>query len=131
MIIKTLVKEEDRLDFLPKHLGKKFLKFEMLTYAFMDNFCEEYSGGFWNFWTLDNGGILMTLDSTESFKVINPLNYFEDTMSAQAASVGMNLFALNDLANRTQDEKLADYFYALRDFASEHPEASKIFQLID
>ncbi len=131
MITKTLVKEKDRLNFLPKHLGNNFLKFETLVYAFMDNFCEGYSGGFWTFWTLDNGGILMTLDSQQSFKVINPMNYFEDTMSAEALSIGVNMFALNALMAEKCDQRLVDYYYALRDFAAEHKEASTIFGFID
>ncbi len=131
MIIKTLVKDQDRLNFLPSKIGKTFLKFEQLAYGFMSHFCEEYTGGFWNFYTLDNGGILMTLNSDQSFDVVNDMNYFEGLMSAEAASIGVNLFALNALANETQDSRLVDYYYALRDFAAEHSESSKIFGLID
>jgi len=131
MIIKTLVEEKDRIDFLPKHLGNKHLKFEMLVYSLMDSFTKDYSGGFWNFWTLDNDGIFMTLDSIQSFEVINPMNYFEDTMTAEALSIGVNIFALNALMDESCDQRIIDYFYALRDFAAEHKECNQIFGLID
>ncbi len=35
MIIKTLVKNKDRLEFLPSKIGKPFLNFEQLVYGFM------------------------------------------------------------------------------------------------
>lgn len=131
MITKTLVQEKDRLEFLPKHIGNRFYKFEMLVYAFMDKFCQDYSGGYWEFWTLENGGILMTLDSNEVFQVCNDMNYFEDTMSAESVSIAVNMFALNALMDENCDKRIIDYYYALGDYASEHSEASKIIRLID
>jgi len=131
MITKTIIKDKDRLEFLPRHFGRNHLKFEMLVYAFMDKFCTEYTGGFWQFYTLDNGGLFIALDSDQSFEVINEMNYFEDRMSAQSASIGVNLFALNALASETQDQRIVDYYDALRDFSAEHSEASKIFSFID
>ncbi|MGH1470856.1 MAG: antirestriction protein [Cellvibrionaceae bacterium] len=131
MITKTLVQEKDRLEFLPKYIGNRFFKFEMLVYAFTDKFCKDYSGGYWEFWMLENGGILMTLDSDEVFQVCNDMNYFEDTMSAESISIAVNMFALNALMDGGCDKRIIDYYYALGDYASEQKEASKIIRLID
>lgn len=41
------------------------------------------------------------------------------------------LFALNTLINVEANGELIDRYYALRDFASDHPEGPAIFKLID
>lgn len=131
MIDKLIVPEKNRLDFLPRHFGKRFFMFENMVYSFMDHFCEEYSGGYWQFYTLSNGGAFMSLDSDKTFSVCNPMNYFEGKMSAEAASIGVNIFALNALLSKACDEKLIDLYYALKDFGAEHHEAQAILGFID
>jgi hypothetical protein len=85
----------------------------------------------WDFYTLSNSGFFMSYDYDETLTVLYPENYFEETMSAEAASIGVNLFALNTLAWQTNSEKIVDLYYALRDYAAEHPEGTKIMRLID
>ena len=131
MIKKLIVPECDRLDFLPRHFGNRFFLFENMVYSFMDRFCEEYSGGYWQFYTLSNGGALMSLDSDQTFSVCNPMNYFEGRMSAEAASIGVNLFAMNALMSDPCDGKLIDLYYALKDFGCEHKEVQAILGFID
>lgn len=131
MIEKTLISEEDRLDFLPKYLGDHFFKFETLVYSFMDKFCIGYTGGYWNFYGLSNGGMFMSYATDEECRIVNAMNYFEDTLSAEAASIALNIFALNALICQTRDEKIFDLYEALRDFAAEHPEGAKIYRFID
>lgn len=43
--VATLVPEEQRLKFLPKHLGRQFLRGEMLVYDWMDRLAPSYMGG--------------------------------------------------------------------------------------
>ena len=130
-ITKTKVPDDERMEFLPRKLGKLFLKFEMSVYAHMDNLCPEYRGGFWEFYDLSNGGFYMAYDHEESLRVVFPFNYFDEEMSADAASIAANLFALNSLTWDTRSEQAIDAFYALRDFAAEHPEGAKIMRVID
>ena len=131
MIKKYLVSEHERPDFLRKHFGHRFLIFENLVYSFMDHFCEEYSGGYWQFYNLSNGGAFMSLDSDRTFSVCNPMNYFEGKMSAEAVSIGVNMFAMNSLMSEPCDEKLIDLYYALKDFGVQHNEAQAILGFID
>ncbi|MCU7846945.1 MAG: antirestriction protein [Candidatus Thiodiazotropha sp. (ex Lucinoma kastoroae)] len=131
MITKTLIKEKDRLDFLPTHIGKNYLKYEFIIFRFMDMFCEDYSGGYWDYFNLDNGGMFISLNGEINLKVCNPNNYFDDQMSAEAVSIGVNLYALNTLVNTPDPEQLINLYYALRDFACEHREANKILKFID
>ncbi|WP_444998616.1 antirestriction protein [Aliikangiella sp. IMCC44359] len=73
----------------------------------------------------------MSFDSDDTFKVCNPDNYFDDTMSADRASIGVNLCALNALAWETEQESIIYAYYALSDFVAFHPENRKIMRFID
>ena len=42
---------------------------------------EDYGGGYWEFYTLGNGGFYMAIDSEGQFQVISP-NGWEGFMSA-------------------------------------------------
>ncbi|MEW8333893.1 MAG: antirestriction protein [Candidatus Thiodiazotropha sp.] len=131
MIKTSLVPECNRIGFLASQLGTMHLKFEMLTYHVMSQYCEDYNGGYWNFYHLSNGGFYMALDSDQAFHVVNPMNYCDETMSAEAASIGANLYALSELAFQSQDPKLGAHYRLLYEFIGEHKEAQRIFRFID
>jgi len=61
----------------------------------------------------------------------NPMNYCDETMSAEAASIGANIYALSAVGFDSQEPKIGTLYYALYDFAAEHAEARKIFRFID
>lgn len=88
-------------------------------------------GGYWNFYNLSNGGFFMGLNSDKEFHVVNPMNYCDETMSAEAASIGANIYALSAVGFDSQEPKIGTLYYALYDFAAEHAEARKIFRFID
>ena len=131
MINKTKIGLNDRLEFLPNYFGVRCIKFEALVYGFMGQFCEAYQGGLWDFYTLDNGGMYIALDQTETVRICNPMNYFDDDISAEAAGIGVTLFALNVLMEAGNQTQIIDLYYALRDFAVEHDEGGKIMGFID
>ncbi len=131
MITKTRIEEKNRSQFLPKYIGNPFLKFEMYVYGFMERFAEEYQGGYWEFFELSNGGMFICPQSDKKFRMINPMNHSDEVMTAEAAGIGVSLYALNALAFETSIPKLGTLYYALRDFAAEHPESGKIYRFID
>jgi len=131
VITQTQIPETKRLAFLPAKLGADCAAFESLVFNFMGQYAQGYSGGYWHFYTLSNGGLYIALDSVERFKVCNPMNYFEKEMSAQAASISVCLYALNALAWKRQSASIIDAYYHLRDFAAEHEEAAQIMAFID
>lgn len=131
MITKTLVAEDKRMDFLPKYIGKPFFKYELLVYRFMDMFCENYMGGYWQFYELSNGGMFICIDEEKSFRVCNDMNYFDDSMSGEAVSLGVNMCALNALMDCPNPDRYIDLYYQLRDFICEHKETNKILRFID
>lgn len=131
------VPEGDRLSFLPKHFGKLMMKFEGTVYLWMRRLSTDYTGGYWNFYELSNGGFYMALSGEKRFQFDSP-NYAQEEVSADAAGVIVTMFALNAIINGIAYEEETDLsenfiegYYLLRDFAAEHAESRKIFALID
>lgn len=132
-ITRTQCPENLRHEFLPKAVGKYFHRYEMLTLAFMDKACENYDRGYgyWNSYNLSNGGFYMSIRTEDRLKIQWPDNFFKGEMSADAAGIGVSLFAQNALCWEAKSERFNDQFYALRDYAAQHEEASLIFGFID
>jgi hypothetical protein len=120
-----------RAQTLPKRFPGLFLVFEMNVYNYIDKFAKAYTGGYWEFIDLSNGGFYMALQSHKSFHVEVASNSFEGTMSADAASLVANLFTYCHLANQHELDYLIKGFHALRDYASEHLEGRLILSAID
>lgn len=128
----TLVPEHERLSFLPKFFGEKYMiRAESLVYNWMRILCEEYNGGCWHFYTLSNGGCYMALATNNTMRIYVDGNGFSGEMSADAAGIIASLFMLSSLAEINMEDKTIDLYYLLRDFASEHPEGGLIFRAID
>ena len=135
-ITKTLVTEALRPDALPKYFGKQFLQFEMYVYTLMSRYCPDYLGGYWDFYSLSNGGFFMSLHEDKRLRIENPDNFFDGQMSPEAASVAINLLAINRLEwsddlTETVAVKLRSLFEKLRDYAFQRDEASAIARFID
>ncbi|MDT8844009.1 antirestriction protein [Paraburkholderia fungorum] len=70
-ITSSVVPDELRLNVLPRYLGRHFLQGEALVYDWAARLCPTYDGGFWNFFTLSNGGFYMAPANLElSLKVV-------------------------------------------------------------
>ncbi|MES2664160.1 MAG: antirestriction protein [Pseudomonadota bacterium] len=130
-ITKNLIIGPNRTRFLFKKLGKYFLAYEILVYQYMKLFCKDYQGGYWEFYTLSNGGFFMQYAKETSLNILSAGNYFESIMSTEAASLGVNLFALNRLTWEAEDQKIIDYYDQLKDYAMEHVESQLIARWID
>lgn len=131
-ITKTIVPDEKRLSFMPRIFGKQnMLKVEHNVYFAMAGMCESYDGGLWDFFDLSNGGGYLSLRSNERFSISVDGNGFSGEMSADAASITANLFALSLLSFETRDDTLIERFHQLRDYVSEHPEAALIMRAVD
>jgi hypothetical protein len=128
----SLVAEGDRLSFLPRFFGEcLMLRGESTVYSFMNHLSEDYSGGFWNFYTLSNGGFYMAPDYNNPMRVSVNGNGFEGELSADAAGIVANLFALSHLAAKTENDRIIELYHLLREFAFDHPESRKILMAID
>lgn len=116
---------------LPRKFPGLFLVFEMTVFNYMDKVANSYRGGYWEFIDLSNGGFYISLKSDKSFKIEIDSNYFEGILSADAASLVVNLFTYSQLANQHKLDYLIEGFHALRDYALLHPEGHLILAAID
>lgn len=134
MITATKVPDSKRLSTLPKLFGRQCVHIESAIFDMASNLIEGYRGGYWEFFTLDNGGFYMAPSHTELVRVQVEGNGHDDTMTADAAGIVCCLMAYSNESFRASgacQETLADQFHLLRDFAAEHPQASAIFSAID
>jgi len=124
------VHDEARLETLPRHFGRHMLTVESAVYGFMRQLAKDYSGGYWHFYELSNGGFYMAPEC-EPLTLRVDSNAYAGRMSAQAAGITACLFAFSHLSFRIPDEVVTRHYYQLRDFALEHPEAGAILAAID
>jgi len=130
-ITASLVPENQRLQFLPRHLGRHMLLGEATVYGFMRRLCRNYDGGFWEFIELSNGGFYMRLRSALTMTIeVDMGNDYSGTMSADAASIVACLFTFSHLSCGGVGG-LSEAYLLLLDFAAEHEECAEILRAID
>jgi hypothetical protein len=129
----TLVAESDRLAAMANVFGSHAVVFESLTFNALKRLAGEkqYTGGYWNFYRLSNGGFYMAPSHDKVFHLSNAENYYEGTVTPDAAGIIASLFALNQLCARTQIEEHIELYYYLRDYVYQHSERRQIFKAID
>ncbi|EMD1719434.1 MULTISPECIES: antirestriction protein [Providencia] len=134
LIHANIVPLSARSNFWPTHFGtiKGFATFEVVIFTIMGQFCEEYTGGYWEYCTLTNGGAFIYPDlGPEKLTLFNMHNGNEAKLNPEAAGVAVCLMLYSMWSFRTESELLVERFYQLRDYAIQHPESSAIFHLID
>jgi hypothetical protein len=125
------VPSDERLQIFPRHFDRHMLTVEYAVYDFMRKLANQYSGGYWNYFELSNGGFYMAPAHDTHFNVCVDTNGFEGPMSADAAGITACLFALSHLSFQIEHESIAEHYHRLRDFALDHAEASVILAAID
>lgn len=126
-----LVSGEDRPAFLPKHFGLRLmLRGEISIYGWLDRLAPDYRGGHWHYYEVPNG-FYMAPAGYDKLRIVWPMNCCDRNISADAAGVVATLYTLCGFCGQYQLDALIEKYHALRDFASEHPEASAIFAAID
>jgi hypothetical protein len=130
-IVAREVADDERLQTLPRHFGRDMLTVEGAIFTFMRELSPHYTGGYWTFFELSNGGFYMAVQTDARFLIGVDGNGFEGEMTADAAGITACLFALSHLSLNATNESMARHFHLLRDFALAHPEARAIFAAID
>lgn len=124
------VPDDTRLETLPRHFGKHMLAVEDSVYYFMRQLAKDYSGGYWHFYELSNGGFYMAPECESLILTVNG-NGYAGHMSADAGGITACLFAFSHLSFRIRDDTISCHYYQLREFALDHTEASAILAAID
>lgn len=130
----TVVPLSARSNFWQTYFGtvKGFATFEVVIFTIMGQFCDEYTGGYWEYCTLPNGGAFIYPDlGHEKLTLFNMHNANEASLSPEAAGVAVCLMLYSQWSFRTESELLVERFYQLRDYAIQHAESSAIFHFID
>lgn len=126
----TVVPGDERMRFLPRVFGRRFMQGEATIFTWMRRLCADYNGGYWDFVDLSNGGFYLRLVTDKPLKLYVEGNGFDGEFSADAASIVVCMFAINELMFDGAHE-LDDAYYALRDYAIQHPECRSILRAID
>jgi Antirestriction protein len=134
MITCNVLPTQKRIKVTAELFGLNFpMRLEPLIFNLTDHIAENYSGGYWDFYTLSNGGFYMSPRNDEPFNV-SCENGFEGRLSGDALGIVVCLYAYSHLSFSGQngfDEVCAEHFHRLREFALDHDEAHLIMRTID
>lgn len=133
IITRKLVVTNQRVKITAGLFGLAFpMRLEPAIFSIAGNLAAEYDGGYWEFYTLSNGGFYMAPASEEQFSVSSQ-NGYEGSMSADAlgATACLFSFSLLSFGDGAFAEVCAGQYHLLREFALDHAEAGSIMQAID
>ena len=133
-ITSVLVTEPQRVSHTAQRFGTAFpFRLEPTVYAWAERLSPDYTGGYWHFYRLGNGGFYLAPDSDQDFRVSSP-NGFTGTLTPDAFGITCCLYAYGHLACGPSSgftETCAEHFHRLRDYALGHREAQTILIAID
>jgi hypothetical protein len=133
-VARQLVPEGQRLAVIEQLFGAPFsLMIEPVIYGITERMAEAYSGGYWQYYTLDNGGFYMAPEADKVYKVSCD-NYFTGELSADALGITACLYAYSHCSfSRNEDigRLCANSYQWLRAYMFEHPEVAAILGAID
>jgi hypothetical protein len=133
-VTRHLVPEEQRLAVTAQLFGAHFpLQIEPVIYGITERMAQDYHGGYWQFYTLDNGGFYMAPNDDRVFAVSCD-NYYTGDLSADALGIVACLYAYSHLSfsrNEGLGRVCAQHFQWLRAYMYDHPEVAAILGAID
>ena len=133
-VTRTLVPEDQRLPVTVDLFGASFpLAIEPVIYGITERMAEDYHGGYWLMYTLDNGGFYMAPDDDQVFAVSCD-NYYQGQLSADALGIVASLFAYSHLSFSGDTDfarSCARHYHLLRAYMYDHPEVAAILGAID
>ena len=133
IVTRELVPQAQRMSITEKCFGLHFpLQIEPVVYGITERMAKDYTGGYWNFFTLSNGGFYMAPAGDDVFHVICD-NMFEGDLSADALGITSCLYAYSHLsfAGDAFAHNYADHYHRLREYMMEHPEVRAILSATD
>lgn len=134
IVTRTLIPEDQRLSHVEKLFGAHFpLVIEPVIYGITERMAEAYCGGYWQFYTLDNGGYYLAPEGDQIYQVSCD-NYFTGQLSADALGIVACLYAYSHCSfsrNEQVGRLCAQHYHWLREYMYEHPEVASILGAID
>ena len=132
-ITKTIVPESDRSAFVDRLFGISYAtKLEPTVFTMAERIAPEYSGAYWTFHELGNGGFFFSPSIETLFDVVCE-NGFKGKLSPDALGITVCLYAYSHLSfgDGRLAETCAEQYHLLREYVFEHPEAKAILRAID
>ena len=132
-VTRELVPEDQRLAITEQLSGMAFpLQLEPVVYGITDRMAGEYTGGYWDFFTLSNGGFYMAPSEDRVFH-IKCQNMFEGDLSADALGITACLYAYSNLSFSLSDiaREYARHYHLLREYSMGHAEVREILAATD
>ena len=132
-VTRELVPDDRRMIITEELFGMAFpLQLEPVVYGITDRMAQDYTGGYWDFWTLSNGGFYMAPADDRTFH-IKCQNMYEGDLSADALGITACLYAYSNLSFSLSDiaREYARHYHLLREYMVGHPEVSQILGAID
>jgi antirestriction protein len=134
-VTRHLVPEDQRLSTVDKLFGVHFpLRLEPVIYGITERMTQgQYEGGYWLFYTLDNGGFYMAPKDDRVFAVSSD-NYWHGELSADALAVTVCLTAYSHLSfggPETFARACARHYHLLRHYMLDHEEVAAILEVTD
>ena len=134
IVTRALIPENQRLTHTANLFGAHFpLQLEPVIYGITDRMAEAYSGGYWNFCSLDNDGFYMAPENDRVFTVSCD-NYWTGELSAGALGVVACLYTYSHCSfsrNERFARLCAEHYHLLREYMFEHEEVHSILGAID
>jgi hypothetical protein len=131
---RTLIPEDQRLVVTAELFGAHFpLQIEPVIYGITERMAEDYHGGYWLMYTLENGGFYMAPDGDQVFAVSCD-NYFIGELSADALGLAAALYSFSHCSfsrNEAFGRVCASHYHWLRAYMYDHPEVASILGAID
>jgi hypothetical protein len=108
------------------------LRLEPVIYGITERMAADYHGGYWELWTLSNGGFYMAPSGDRRNHVICQ-NQFEGDLSADALGITSCLYAYSHLSFTDGGiaREYARHYHRLREFMAVHPEVGAILGATD
>ncbi|MYN42761.1 antirestriction protein [Duganella sp. FT109W] len=122
---------EQRLRFLPQRFGPHFLLAENTVYDTMGRLCVSYTGGYWDFYLLSNGGAFMAPTGAPAYHLVGDGNGYDGWLPGKVTGMGVTAMALNRMSFMRGGARYAELFYCLRAYIGQQPEAGQLFALLD
>lgn len=119
-----VIPEEERPDFLHNNM-EQFVRFELTVYSTMEKLTNGvYQGGLWEFRQYENGAAVMVYNHEGAVIITNPMNYYEGTMTWEAASLAVNAMVANWIGEY-------DAYFDIMDVVLTHKESHEMLKLLD